>query len=182
MTSNSRRSSWTTQQPKDRPQCSTPRPEVEGALRSSSYLRAPPQQEPPCSQAPLPPLVSNPNTGDKGKDKGKGKGKNNGSGNISGNNSRGAPAWPSFYNSSSSTISMWLGIHPLLQQPARPPQHALLAPPAYYGAPGGPSFAPLPATPPHQQQAAPLSWSPWMGMWDQQSLVPPTTPPRMSVI
>jgi hypothetical protein len=65
---------------------------------------------------------------------------------------------------------------------ARPPQHALLAPPAYYGAPNGPSFAPLPATPPHQQQAVPLSWSPWTGMWDLQSLTPPTTPPRMSVI
>ena len=61
-------------------------------------------------------------------------------------------------------------MHPPQQQPARPPQHALLAAPAYYGAPGGPSFAPLLAPPPHQQQVAAPAWSPWTGAWDQQSL------------
>jgi hypothetical protein len=38
------------------------------------------------------------------------------------------------------------------------------------GAPGGPSFTPLPAPPPHQQQAAAPTWSPWTGAWNQQSL------------
>jgi hypothetical protein len=52
----------------------------------------------------------------------------------------------------------------------RPPQHALLAAPAYYGAPGGPSFVPLPLPLPHQQQTAAPTWSPWTGVWDQQSL------------
>jgi hypothetical protein len=40
MTSNSRRSSWTTRQPRNRPLHSTPCPQVEGALRNSSCLRA----------------------------------------------------------------------------------------------------------------------------------------------
>jgi hypothetical protein len=57
------------------------------------------------------------------------------------------------------------------QQPVRPPQHALLVAPTYYEAPGSPSFAPMLATPPHQQQATPPSWSFWTGTWDQQSLV-----------
>jgi hypothetical protein len=39
MTSNSRRLSWTTRRPKDRPPRSTPCPRVEGALRRSSCLR-----------------------------------------------------------------------------------------------------------------------------------------------
>jgi hypothetical protein len=112
----------------------------------------PPQQEPPCPQAAPPPSVPNPNNGGKGKgkgkEKGKGKGKNNGSGGSS-NNSRGAPAWPSFYNPWTGTISMWPGMRPPPQQPAHPLQHALLTAPVYYGAPGGPSFEPLPVTPPH---------------------------------
>jgi hypothetical protein len=115
----------------------------------------PPQQEPPCSQVASPPPVPNPNTGGKGKGKEKGKGKNNhsgGFGNSSGNNSRGAPVWSSFYNPWTGTISMWPGMCPP-QQPARPPQHALLVAPTYYGAPGGPSFAPLPVTSSHQQQS-----------------------------
>jgi hypothetical protein len=61
-------------------------------------------------------------------------------------------------------------MRPPQQQTAHPPQHTLLAAPAYYGAPGDPSFAPLPAPPPHQQQAAAPAWLPWMGAWDQQSL------------
>jgi hypothetical protein len=40
MTSNSRRSSWTTQRHRDRLPRSTLRPQVEGALRSSRHLRA----------------------------------------------------------------------------------------------------------------------------------------------
>jgi hypothetical protein len=36
--------------------------------------------------------------------------------------------------------------------------------------PGGPSFVPLPAPPPHQQQAVAPAWLLWMGAWDQQSL------------
>jgi hypothetical protein len=40
MTSSSRRSSWTTRQPKHRPPCSTLRPQVEGALRSSCCFHA----------------------------------------------------------------------------------------------------------------------------------------------
>jgi hypothetical protein len=104
-----------------------------------------------------PPPAPNTNNGGKGKGngKGKGKGKNNGSGgsgNNNGNNNRGASMWPSFYNPWADTISMWPGMHPSQQQPARPPQHILLAAPAYYGAPGGPSFAPMPTPSPHQPQ------------------------------
>jgi hypothetical protein len=77
---------------------------------------------------------------------------------------------PSFYNPWTGTISMGPGMHPPQQQPTHPPQHALLATPAYYGAPDGPSFAPLSAPPPHQQQAAAPAWPPWTGAWDQQSL------------
>jgi hypothetical protein len=60
------------------------------------------------------PSCPNPNNGDKdkGKDKGKGKGKNNGSNNNNGNNRWGAPAWPSFYNPWTGTISMWSRMHP----------------------------------------------------------------------
>jgi hypothetical protein len=107
------------------------------------------------------------------KGNGKGKGRNNGfggSGNNSVNNTMGAPAWPSFYNPRTGTISMWPGMRPLQQQPARPPQHALLTAPAYYGALSSPSFAPLSAPPPHQQQAATPAWLPWTDTWDQQSL------------
>jgi hypothetical protein len=57
---------------------------------------------------------------------------------------------------------MWPGM--------RPPQHTLLAAPAYYGAPDSPSFAPLPVPLPHQQQTATSAWSPWTGAWDQLSL------------
>jgi hypothetical protein len=122
----------------------------------------PSSQEPPCPQAAPPLPAPNPNNSSKGKGKGKrkGKGKNNGSGNNSGNNSRGTPAWPSFYNPCSGTISMWSGMRPPQQQMARPPQHTLLAAPVYYGAPDGPSFAPLPVPPPHQQQATTSTWSP----------------------
>jgi hypothetical protein len=159
----------------------------------------PPQQELPCPQAAPAPPIPNPNNGGKGKGKEKGKGKNNGfggsgnndgkgkgkekgkgknngsdgSGNNSDNNSRGTPVWPSFYNPWTSTILMWPGMRPLQQQqqqPAHPPQHALLTAPAYYRALGGPSFTPLPMTSPHQQQAMPPSWSPWICTWDQQSL------------
>jgi hypothetical protein len=113
----------------------------------------PPQQEPPCPPVAPPPPAPNNNNGSKGKGKGKGKGKdkNNGSGNNNSNNNRGAPMWPSFYNPWTGTISMWPGMRPPQQQSARPPQHALFAAPAYYGAPGSPSFAPLPTPPPHQQ-------------------------------
>jgi hypothetical protein len=81
--------------------------------------------------------------------KGKGKGKNNGSGNSS-NNNKGSNTltWPS-YNPWTSTISMWLGMCSP-QQPACPPQHALLATLAFYDTPGGPAFTPL-ATPPSHQ-------------------------------
>jgi hypothetical protein len=65
---------------------------------------------------------------------------------------------------------MWLGMHPPQQQPTCPLQHVLLIALTYYGAPDGPSFVPLPAPPPHQQQAAALAWSPWMGMRDRQPL------------
>jgi hypothetical protein len=88
-----------------------------------------------------------------GKGKGRGKGKNNGSSgysNNSGNNSRGTPVWPSFYNLWTGTISMWPGMRPPQQQPACPPYHAVLAAPAYYGAPDGPSLTPLSAPPLHQ--------------------------------
>jgi hypothetical protein len=136
----------------------------------------PPPQEMPCPQAapPPPPPDPNPNNGGKGKEKGKGmgKGKSNGFGgssNNSGNKSRGAPSWPS-YNSWTSTISMWPGMRPPPQQSLHPPQHTLLATPVYYGVPGGPSFTPLLAPPPHQQQAATPAWSSWMGTWDQWSL------------
>jgi hypothetical protein len=54
------------------------------------------------------------------------------------------------YNPWTSTISMWPGIGPPPQQLAHPPQHALLTTPVYYGVPGGPSFTPLLAPPPHQ--------------------------------
>jgi hypothetical protein len=64
---------------------------------------------------------------------------------------------------------MWPEMHPL-QQPACPPQHALLATLVYYDVLGGPSFTPLLTPPPHQQQAAASTWSPWTGAWDQQSL------------
>jgi hypothetical protein len=58
--------------------------------------------------------------------------------------------WPSFYNSWIGTILMWLGMRPPQQkQPAHPPQHALLAAPAYYRALSGPSFTLLPTTPLH---------------------------------
>jgi hypothetical protein len=79
--------------------------------------------------------------------------------------------WPSFYNPWTGTILMWPGMRPpQQQQPTHPPQHALLAAPAYYRALDGPSFTPLSTTPPHQQQAMPPSWSPWICMWDQQLL------------
>jgi hypothetical protein len=118
----------------------------------------PPPQELACPQvAPPPPRAPNPNNGGKGKgkDKGKGKGKNIGFG----NNSKGAPAWPSFYNPWTDTISMWSGMHPPQQQLTRPPQHTLLAAPTYYGTPDGPSFMSLPVPPPHQQQAVAPAWS-----------------------
>jgi hypothetical protein len=90
------------------------------------------------------PSYPTPNNGGKGK--GKGKGKNNGSGNKNrGNNTL---TWPSFYNPLTDTKSIWSGMCPP-QQSACPPQHTLLAAPAYYGAPGGPSFVPLPWPPPH---------------------------------
>jgi hypothetical protein len=132
----------------------------------------PPPQEPPCPLAAPPPPAPNTNNGGKGKGKGKGKakGKNNGSGgsgNNSSNNNRGAPTWPSFYNPWTGTISMCPGMRSSQQQPAYPPQHALLAAPAYYKAPSGPSFAPLPVPPPHQQQVTAPAWSPWTGAWDQ---------------
>jgi hypothetical protein len=69
----------------------------------------PSQQEPSCPLVAPPPSALNPNNGGKGK--GKGKGNNNGSGD-SGNNSRGTPVWPSFYNTWTGTILMWLGMHP----------------------------------------------------------------------
>jgi hypothetical protein len=114
----------------------------------------PPQQEPSCTLVAPPPPAPTPNNGGKGKckGKGKGKGKNNGSGgssNNNDNNSRGTLVWPSLYNSWTSTNSMWPGMCPLQQQPTRPSQHALLAALAYYGAPSGPSFAPMSAPPPH---------------------------------
>jgi hypothetical protein len=63
----------------------------------------PSQQKLPCPQVAPPPPTPNPNNDGKGNGKGKekGKGKNNGSNspdNNNGNNSRGALAWPSFYN------------------------------------------------------------------------------------
>jgi hypothetical protein len=61
-------------------------------------------------------------------------------------------------------------MRPPQQLPEHPPQHTLLTALAYYEAPDGPSFAPLSVHPPHQQQVVALSWSPWMGAWDQQSL------------
>jgi hypothetical protein len=54
------------------------------------------------------PSCPKPNNGGKGK--GKEKGKNNGSSGFDNNNidnSRGAPAWLSFYNPWTGTISMW---------------------------------------------------------------------------
>jgi hypothetical protein len=75
-----------------------------------------------------------------------------------------------FYNPWTGTISMWLGMRPLQQQLARLPQHALLAASVYYSPPGSPSFMPLSAPPPHQQQAVTSAWSPWTGELDQLSL------------
>jgi hypothetical protein len=80
---------------------------------------------------------------------------------------------------------MWPGMCTPQQPPTRPPQHALLAAPAYYRAPGGPSFAPWPMPPPHQQQVVAPTWPPWTGAWDQQSLansfsVMALTPPTVT--
>jgi hypothetical protein len=151
MTSNSRRSCWTTQRPSDRAPHFTLHPQVEGALRSSSCLHAHHSRNNCVLRWPSP-SCPNPNNSGKGKDKGKGKGKakNNDSGSNNGDNGRGAPAWPSFYNPWIDTISMCLGMRPPQQLSVHPSQHALLIAPAYYGASGGPSFAPLPAPLPHQ--------------------------------
>jgi hypothetical protein len=61
-------------------------------------------------------------------------------------------------------------MHSPQQQSTHPPQHALLAAPAYFRAPDSPSFTPLSVPPLHQQQVAVPAWSRWTGVWDQQSL------------
>jgi hypothetical protein len=76
---------------------------VEGAFHGSNSLHAHHSRNHCVIWRPLLLLPPTPNNGGKGmgKGKGKGKGKNNGSNgssNNSGDNSRGALAWPSFYN------------------------------------------------------------------------------------
>jgi hypothetical protein len=61
------------------------------------------------SDGPPPPAPS-PNNDDKGKGKGKNTGFSGSGG--SDNNSRGTPAWPSFYDPWAGTISMWPGMRP----------------------------------------------------------------------
>jgi hypothetical protein len=51
----------------------------------------------------------------------------------------------------------------------------------------GTPFAPLPALPMHQQQAATPVWSPWTGTWDQKSLpnyfnTMTLTPPAVTIL
>jgi hypothetical protein len=122
-TSNSRRSSWTTRWPRDRPSRSTLHPQVEGALGSSSCLHAHHSRNHRVLRRPLPLLPPHPNNGSKSKGKGKGKNNSsNGSSNNSGDNSTGALVLPSFYNPWTGTISMWPGMRPPQQQPC-PPQH-----------------------------------------------------------
>jgi hypothetical protein len=57
---NSRRLSWTTRRPSDRPPCSTPRPHEEGALRSSSCLHARRRRNRHALRRPLPLLPLTP--------------------------------------------------------------------------------------------------------------------------
>jgi hypothetical protein len=60
MTSNSRRSSWTTWWPRDKPLCSTPCPQEEGTLHSSCYLRAHHSRNHRVLRLPLPLLPQTP--------------------------------------------------------------------------------------------------------------------------
>jgi hypothetical protein len=75
MTSNSRRSSWTTRWPRDRPPRSTPRPQEEGALRSSSCLHAHRRRNRHVLRRPLPLLPPTPTTAVKARERARGKGK-----------------------------------------------------------------------------------------------------------
>jgi hypothetical protein len=140
---------------------------VTGVLRSSCCLCSRCSRNQRVLQWPLT-LLSHPNNDCKGKGKGKGKGKDkNNSFGGSGNNRKGSntPAWPSFYNPWTDTISLWLGMR-RPQQLVRALQHALLAALVYYGVPNDPSFMPFTVLRPHQQQAATPTWLPWMGTWD----------------
>jgi hypothetical protein len=71
MTSNFRRSSWTTRRPRDRPPRSTPRPQEEGALRSSSCLHARRRRNRHVLRRPLPLLPPTPTTAAKARGRGK---------------------------------------------------------------------------------------------------------------
>jgi hypothetical protein len=73
MTLNSRRSSWTTRWPKDRPPCSTLCPQVDDALHSSSYLRAHHSRNCHVLRRPLPLQSPTPATMTKARARGKGK-------------------------------------------------------------------------------------------------------------
>jgi hypothetical protein len=74
-TSNSRRLSWTTRRPRDRPPRSTPRPQEEGALRSSSCLHARHRRNHHVLRRPLPLLPPTPTTAAKARERARGRGK-----------------------------------------------------------------------------------------------------------
>jgi hypothetical protein len=75
MTLNSRRSSWTTRWPKDRPPCSTSHPQVEGVLCSSSCLLAHHSRNCHVLRWPLPLLPLTPTTATKARVRAREKGK-----------------------------------------------------------------------------------------------------------
>jgi hypothetical protein len=164
-TSNSRRSSWTTRWPRDRPPRSTLHPQVEGALGSSSCLHAHHSRNHSVLRRPLPLLPPIPTMA--AKVRGRGKARTT------------APMAPA-------TTAVTIAGVPRCCPPSTIPgpapsrcgQECVLRSssrvhhntPTYYRAPGGPSFTPLPGPPPHQQQAAAPAWSPLTDAWDQQSL------------
>jgi hypothetical protein len=75
MTSNSRRSSWTTRRPRDRPLRSTPCPQEEGALRSSSCLHARRRRNRHVLRWPLPLLPPTPTMAANARVRARGRGK-----------------------------------------------------------------------------------------------------------
>jgi hypothetical protein len=70
-TSNSRRSSWTTQWPRDRPPYSTPFPQVEGTLHSNNSLCTHHNRNHHVLWWPLPLLLPTPTTAAKARARGK---------------------------------------------------------------------------------------------------------------
>jgi hypothetical protein len=75
MTSNLRRSSWTTRRPRDRPPRSTPRPQVEDALCSSCCLHAHHNRNCRVLRWPLPLLPPTPTMTAKARVRARGRGK-----------------------------------------------------------------------------------------------------------